>query len=119
MAHIRISPEALALAKATIAGETMSRPILSLGWDKGQHQNSRGEDGKVVWERIGAPHWYASLSDWSEHEAMNEHIEAGLEECCEVIDGLKVLVASDAKAIPGSLVVRVKNNAFILEHSDA
>ena len=119
MAHIRISPEALALATARIDREAMDRPILSVGWYKGQHQNSRGEDGEVVWKTVGQPHWYASLSDWAEHEAMDEHIEAGLEKCCEMIDGLKVFAAGEAKTVPGSLVVRVKNNAFILEHSDA
>jgi hypothetical protein len=122
MADVFISPDALALAQKLIAEEAMSRPILSVGWSKGQMQNSRGENGEVLWTRTQAPGWYASLSDWAEiggGEEMEGSIQSGLEKLCVLIDGLTVLVAPDVRSATGTFTVAVSEGVLTLVPGDA
>lgn len=119
MAEIHITPEALIFVRTTIRRESMTRPVLSVVWHKGQYQNSRGENGEVVWARTMEPGWYSDLSDWVEHEALGPDLQAELERHCEQIYGMKVFIADEAKKAKGILTVSVKNDDLALEHSEA
>ena len=119
MATVRISPEALHLAKSPIAREAMKLPILGVGWYNGQYPNSLNEDGDVIWVRTGEPGWFSSLNDWAKRDELPTDLLAAAERRCAEMEGLKVLIANEAKSAPGTLTVRVENGSFLLEHSDA
>jgi hypothetical protein len=121
MATVRLSPEALVFAQRAITKEAMRRPILSVGWSKGQMQNSRGEKGEVRWTRTQDPGWYALLSDWvemGEFEEMDLVIQEGLDNLCVLLDGITVLVASDMRDASGTFTVLVSNGRLTLVHSE-
>jgi hypothetical protein len=119
MPRLRISPEALALATSVIELESMTRPVLSVGWHKGQMQNSMGPNGEVIWTRTQDAAWYASLSDWSDMDEMEEPIRSGLQKMCEQISGLQVLVGPEVRAARGEFTVTVSDGKLELKHREA
>jgi hypothetical protein len=113
MAQLIISSRATEFARAQAQHDEMSRPVLYVGWSKGQYDNTRGPQGEVRWTKIEEPHWFVVVSDWDEHANLD------VWENCTTIDGLTVCLGPDARATDGKFVVDVKDDKLAVARDDA
>jgi hypothetical protein len=113
MAEIRLTPAATALLQRMRLAERMKRPILAIGWSRGQKDNHRGPQGESVWVRTTEPHWTVTFTDWA------QFADVPVESRCVQLGEFNFLYGMGAREAPGVLVVDESNGSLVVLHEGA